>query len=380
MWGIDGVLYIAGYGGVERYDGNSWETLSVPVGLNVVTAIWGFGLDDLLLGGFRFTNDPDRPMGAVAIYDHGSGSSYDLDTAFSVRDLWGTSAADAFALCFCLYQFDGDEWIPITPPRGVDRICGTPGGDLIGVPTARYPVLLFDGLTWEEIRDPNVNVAFDKVYGGLHVTPDGCIAVVGFEGAQVCDSEGELVAVAIVSLGARATTNGIELTWEVIADEPIARFRLFREDVSLGKIVVIDDAELASPDARHFVDRTATAGVTYSYCVVAVRLDGTEIRSYEIEASLPLPVLALAQNVPNPFNPTTRIAYTIPADGWVELRLYDTTGALVTTLVDQFLPVGRHEAIWRGLDANGLPVGSGVYLARLTFGGRSVSKKLTLLR
>ncbi|HEX5131058.1 MAG TPA: FlgD immunoglobulin-like domain containing protein [Candidatus Krumholzibacteria bacterium] len=93
----------------------------------------------------------------------------------------------------------------------------------------------------------------------------------------------------------------------------------------------------------------------------------------------------LDQNYPNPFNPTTTIPFVVggtPGAGpqRVVLRVYDTTGALVTTVLDDELPPGSHTASWDGASSTGKPVASGVYFARLSCAGETFSQRLVLLK
>ena len=83
---------------------------------------------------------------------------------------------------------------------------------------------------------------------------------------------------------------------------------------------------------------------------------------------------------PNPFNPKTTLRFTNPTAGHVSLRLFDCSGRLVTSLVDEPLPAGSHETVWDGRDAGGRPVASGVYFARLEAEGFRTSGKLVLLK
>ena len=62
---------------------------------------------------------------------------------------------------------------------------------------------------------------------------------------------------------------------------------------------------------------------------------------------------ALASIYPNPFNPTTKIAFDLSAKGHVELAIYDVSGRTVAVLVDRELEAGRHEAFWNGKTAGG---------------------------
>ncbi|MCK4296727.1 MAG: T9SS type A sorting domain-containing protein [Candidatus Marinimicrobia bacterium] len=68
----------------------------------------------------------------------------------------------------------------------------------------------------------------------------------------------------------------------------------------------------------------------------------------------------LYQNYPNPFNPQTTIQYQLKAAGNVKLEIYDLTGKLVQTIVDEYKQAGNYTIIW---DARN--VSSGIYLYRL---------------
>ncbi len=98
------------------------------------------------------------------------------------------------------------------------------------------------------------------------------------------------------------------------------------------------------------------------------------------DASLPVAVLALQQNHPNPFNPTTTIRYSSPQKGRVRLRIFDVRGRLVRTLVDRDEAAGAHEAVWFGDDQHGQKVGSGVYFYRLDAGGEPRTRRMVLVR
>jgi len=89
---------------------------------------------------------------------------------------------------------------------------------------------------------------------------------------------------------------------------------------------------------------------------------------------------ALHPNTPNPFNPRTTIRFELDRAGPATLRVYSVTGALVRTLVDHPLPAGQYRTVWDGLDAQGRPVGSGIYVYRLSENGRNLSRKMSLLK
>ena len=79
---------------------------------------------------------------------------------------------------------------------------------------------------------------------------------------------------------------------------------------------------------------------------------------------------------PNPFNPRTKIVYSLPREGRVTLRVYDVQGRLVSTLVNGRKPAGDHT-----LEFNGDKLSSGVYLMRLqTPDGAELNQRITLLK
>jgi hypothetical protein len=89
---------------------------------------------------------------------------------------------------------------------------------------------------------------------------------------------------------------------------------------------------------------------------------------------------ALAQNRPNPFNPKTTIAFSLPEPTRVSLEIYDVAGRKVTTLVDGGLEAGPHSYDWDGRNHDGERVASGVYFYRLSTPERDLRKKMVLLK
>jgi hypothetical protein len=88
----------------------------------------------------------------------------------------------------------------------------------------------------------------------------------------------------------------------------------------------------------------------------------------------------LLQNAPNPFNPTTTIAFSLLEDSDVELAVYDVAGRLVVNLVSDELPAGAHSASWDGRDASGRELSSGVYFYSLGVEGAVETRKMVLLK
>lgn len=97
----------------------------------------------------------------------------------------------------------------------------------------------------------------------------------------------------------------------------------------------------------------------------------------QIEAPL---VFALSQNQPNPFNPSTRISFTLPEASKVTLNIYNLKGQVVKSLVSSNLDRGSHSVQWNGLDNAGTPVASGVYYYKLQWKGKELIRKMVMLK
>ncbi len=94
----------------------------------------------------------------------------------------------------------------------------------------------------------------------------------------------------------------------------------------------------------------------------------------EDETQLPLE-FDLSQNHPNPFNPSTMVKYSLPADGFVNISVYNNLGEKVSVLVDDEVSAGKHSV---SFDAGNLP--SGVYFCRMESGNFVTSRKMLLLK
>lgn len=88
----------------------------------------------------------------------------------------------------------------------------------------------------------------------------------------------------------------------------------------------------------------------------------------------------LAQNFPNPFNPSTIIQYTLPAKAHVRLDIFNVLGQRVRTLVDAGEAAGMHRVEWNGTDGSGQRVASGVYFYRLQTSDFVETKKMVLVK
>jgi hypothetical protein len=91
----------------------------------------------------------------------------------------------------------------------------------------------------------------------------------------------------------------------------------------------------------------------------------------------------IINNYPNPFNPNTIIAFTVPHDftnSTTILSIYDIQGSLIRSLVNEDLAAGNYITNWDGKNESGFNVSSGVYIYNLRVAHRQVSRKMILMR
>jgi photosystem II stability/assembly factor-like uncharacterized protein len=84
---------------------------------------------------------------------------------------------------------------------------------------------------------------------------------------------------------------------------------------------------------------------------------------------------SLNQNYPNPFNPTTNIRFSIPKTSFTEIKIFNSLGQEISTLVNQNLQAGNYEVNW---DASNIP--SGVYFYRINSDDFTQTNKMILIK
>jgi hypothetical protein len=145
---------------------------------------------------------------------------------------------------------------------------------------------------------------------------------------------------------------------------------------------------IGTPTETALFDAEWRWDVDYCYKVSAMDIHGNESIHALLEpddvtaiGELTVPhATYLSQNLPNPFNPSTTIPFSLPMRMKANLSVYNVEGRLVTTLVDDTLDAGFKVITWHGEDARGNSVKSGVYFYRLTAGDRTLTKKMVLLK
>nr|MEE4267990.1 T9SS type A sorting domain-containing protein [Candidatus Krumholzibacteria bacterium] len=99
----------------------------------------------------------------------------------------------------------------------------------------------------------------------------------------------------------------------------------------------------------------------------------------EVSPVLPGAEKFAVRNYPNPFNPTTKIEYTMPKAGHLTLKIYNVRGELVKTLIDDQIEASGH-VMWDGTNDTGAKVSSGVYFYEARTAGQVQVQKMALVK
>jgi hypothetical protein len=295
-------------------------------GVALCTAAWDQGLPAIV---------SDGAGGAIVTWED---ARSDDPVNYDIYAQWvGASgavqwAADGVALCTAA----GDQMLPAIASDGV-------GGAIV---------------TWGDPRNGSFDIYAQRVCQG--VSP---------------------VATLLASFSARVEESVVRVGWEL--SEPVTglTFDVLRSSSGPGAFKEIPVAIESNGKAYSFADMGCAPGSILRYRV-DVTESGARRTLFETDAvAVPAEPLALFQNAPNPFNPTTTLRYSLPGPCEVTLSIYDASGRLVATLVDrERQEAGQHTGIWSGIDSRDRAVPSGVYFSMLIAGKERLSNKMILLR
>jgi bacillolysin len=141
-----------------------------------------------------------------------------------------------------------------------------------------------------------------------------------------------------------------------------------------AKLRFMCDASNNSDDV--YIDQIEFRGTTAALAGASLVSGGEALSAIE---ALP-ESFELKQNYPNPFNPTTTITFSLPQESEVSLKIYDISGSLVRTLVNDKRLAGKYNVVWDGQNDNGVRVSSGVYIYRIEAGSFTQTRRMAMLK
>ena len=198
--------------------------------------------------------------------------------------------------------------------------------------------------------------------------------------ANLASTDGPLP-VELSSFSSTVYGQSVQLDWATATEVNSYLFIVQRCEVNsdvwiqVGEVLAANNSN--SPKDYSFSDGNVNPG-SYLYRLKMVDQDGTYTYSSTTSAVVMDPDgLNLSQNYPNPFNPSTKITYTVPADGNIKLELFTITGVKIADLVNETVSAGYYE--YR-LDMNVWSLASGSYFYKLSTTSNSNTKTSAIVK
>ncbi len=183
----------------------------------------------------------------------------------------------------------------------------------------------------------------------------------------------------VMEFSASPSGAAVELTWNAGPLGAIKGFHVYRRNLSNDGAETRVTTTMLPPDARSYMDMRPPESARVEYALGIELRNGGEMRSDVQNIRTPALTLALAQNTPNPFTPSTSISFTLPRNERARIDVYDVGGKHIATLVDRALMAGPNTITWDGRSRDGRRVNSGIYFYRLSSESGTVTRKLMIV-
>jgi hypothetical protein len=185
----------------------------------------------------------------------------------------------------------------------------------------------------------------------------------------------QVVPVMLASFDVTPVADGVELSWRANGADGGSFAVEARRGTEVWSLDVIGQGH-----GRYVAHDDASSGsVTYN---LYFHGEGSRflLGSESVDLNVPAVGLTLHGAYPNPFNPATKIAFSVGRTQNVRVSVYRIDGTLVTELADEVFTSGRHELDWNGRDTAGNAVPSGTYFARVESAEGMRTGKLMLVK
>ena len=185
-----------------------------------------------------------------------------------------------------------------------------------------------------------------------------------------------------------------KLIWDPNLESDVSKYKIYKKKDSINFVEIAtvlgrNNCNYVDTEEDIIINTSIPNKIPIEYKVKAIDTQGKE-SNYSEEVETHIEVISqitsfpeqsiivnghLSANYPNPFNPTTKIKYSIPKQSLVTLKVYDDLGKQVQTLVNEVKSIGNYE-----VNFNASNLASGVYFYRLQAGNFIQTKKMMLLK
>ncbi|MBN1480665.1 T9SS type A sorting domain-containing protein [candidate division KSB1 bacterium] len=189
------------------------------------------------------------------------------------------------------------------------------------------------------------------------------------------------IPVELAFFDARVVVRDVLCSWTTLSETANLGFIMEKscDGTSFSEIGFVAGKGSSAHETHYtFIDKNVAAG-DYFYRLKQIDFDGTSSLSHVVQVSVQCPEsMRSLVNYPNPFNPATTIVYRVQDRDRVRLQIFDLSGRIVNTLVDDDQEPGEYTIVWNGVDVDGIRTASGLYFCKLVVGDISVTKKMIL--
>ena len=292
------------------------------------------------------STNPDQPI-TCNLYSGAPGFPTGYPGSYT---LIGTVTDNIAPQTLTLHSFNVTGTVPVGEQLVVEIF--TPDGQVLGN-------LIFIGSNAAGQTAPSYIQAADC---GLP-TP-GDLAGIGFPNMHIVMSVtgDEVVPVELTSFNAQTNNGNVVLNWTTATELNNRGFSIERSSGSDFISVGFVNGYGTTTEVKNysFVDKNIDAG-NYTYRLKQVDLDGSFDYSNEVNVQILAPAeFSLAQNFPNPFNPSTKISFGLAVDSKVKINVYNLLGEQVALLLNSDMTAGNHNITFDATHLN-----SGVYFYKL---------------
>jgi len=195
-------------------------------------------------------------------------------------------------------------------------------------------------------------------------------------------------AVTFAGMNLTASSEGVNLNWRTESEKDCLRWEIERSDNAdqglYTKVGTVEGGRTTSqPQNYSYTDNTITEKGEYYYRLAQIDLNGATTyygpMSIGFGGDIPTAYM-LGQSLPNPTTGNAAISFSLKKSGAASLKIYNISGQVVKTLVNDNRPAGNYSVKWDGRDDHGKKVSNGVYLYRLISGDFQSTKKITILK
>ncbi|MCX7874580.1 MAG: glycoside hydrolase family 3 C-terminal domain-containing protein [Melioribacteraceae bacterium] len=185
-----------------------------------------------------------------------------------------------------------------------------------------------------------------------------------------------------VDLGESKYFNEIKIFWETaygkeyiieVSNDNSNWKKIIEQKNGFGNV----EKWIVNETARYIRLTGIKRGTEYGYSIYEFEIYNKTISEVENLLNELPEKFSLQQNYPNPFNPTTNIIYTLPFDSEVKLKIFDSIGSEVATIVNEFQKAGTYNV---KLNISNYNLASGVYFYHLKAGNHIQTKKMIILK